>query len=78
MLIEKNGRKYEILRCSDVIRDGAFVELNDITDGEMRFLLEIFHSDSTGEEVFFSEKTEIPLGVLREVLGVADQWLKPK
>lgn len=76
--MEKNGRKYEILRCSDVQRDGVYVELNDVTDGEIKFLLEIFHSDSTGEEVFYSEKAVIPLEILREVLDVADEWLKPK
>lgn len=76
--MEKNGRKYEILRCSDVQRDGVYVELNDVTDGEIKFLLEVFHSDSTGEEVLYSEKAAIPLEILREVLDVADEWLKPK
>ena len=76
--LEVNGRKYEIVRGSDVDRDGVYVELNDVTDQETKFLLEIFHSDSTGQEVLYAEKTEIPLEVLQAVLEVASQWLKPK
>ena len=78
MIIGVNGRQYEILKGSDLQRDGAFVELNDVTDSEKKFLLEVFHTDSTGEEVFYTEKTEIPLQVLKAVMDATNQWLKEK
>ena len=77
MKIEARGRKYEILKGSDIDRDGVYVELNDITGDETVFLLEIFHSDESGDELLNSEKSTIPFEVLKQVIEVADKWLKP-
>ena len=44
-MIERNGRRYELLRGSDVRHDTVYLELNDVTNGE-------------SQTVLFGEKTE--------------------
>lgn len=78
MIIESQGRRYEIMKGSDVQRDGVYVDLTDITDeNDKEYIMEIFHSDENGLEIFSSEKTEIPYEVLLKVIEISNQWLKP-
>ena len=79
MILRSQGRRYEIIKGSDVQRDGVYVELSDITEEDKRlYLLTIFHSDENGTELFSTEKLEIPYSILLETIKVADKWLNPQ
>jgi len=79
MILQARGKQYEIIKGSDVLRDGVYVELSDITDKDNRkYLLEIFHSDANGTELFSSEKMEIPYNILLETIKLAEKWLDPE
>ncbi|MEX9793699.1 hypothetical protein [Morganella morganii] len=49
MFIEDNGTRYEIIRGSDIVRDGMYIELRLPDTFSVKQLAEIFYSDVTHE-----------------------------
>ncbi|HHN8401953.1 TPA: hypothetical protein ACRRXZ_000437 [Morganella morganii] len=49
MFIEENGTRYEIIRGSDVVREGMYLELRLPDTYPVKQLAEIFYSDVTHE-----------------------------
>lgn len=49
MFIEDNGTRYQIIRGSDIVRDGMYLELRLPDTSPVEQLAEIFYSDVTHE-----------------------------
>lgn len=75
--IEHQGKRYKLVRGSDVQRDGMYLELWDAKkEGEQLF--EAFYSDETGEMMFASfAKGDVPLEVIEEFVRQARLLLTP-
>ena len=59
-------RTFEIIRATDVDRDGIGIELWDRDKNKLIF--EIFRHDDTKKLIFLSDKSEIPLQVVDRFL----------
>lgn len=75
--IKFNGIEYEILRGSDVIRDGMYLEASisklDIRDQ----VLEIFYSDIDGSSTVSYCKDDIPVELVEYMIVNAKTALTP-
>lgn len=78
MLIEENGTRYEIIRGSDVVRDGMYLELRlpDISPVEQ--LAEIFYSDVTHEFSISIFADNLPLSIIEILVAEAKISLPQK
>ena len=76
MLKEYNGKKYEILFGSDVLRDCVYLELSDRSQEPFEVLAEIIHYDEIGKVVFSCYKEEIPFPLIQWLLDevVKEGW----
>jgi hypothetical protein len=57
-------RSYELVRGSDVERDGFALELWDVTGGADDQVLEAFYSDSDGSMTFSAYREDLALDVV--------------
>lgn len=78
MFIEDNGARYEIIRGSDVVRDGMYFELRlpDISPVEQ--LAEIFYSDVTHEFSISIFADNLPLSIIEIIVAEAKVLLPLK
>ena len=74
-MVEFNGRQYEIARASDVINDGMCLELNDVTTGARELVLDVYHSDATGEMAVSAHREDLPLELVEWFLAEARRRL---
>jgi hypothetical protein len=77
MMISVAGRDYEILFGSDIIRDGFYAEVSDVTGGDRTPVLEAFHSDQTGEITLSAFRESLPIKLVDELITVCKQRLPP-
>lgn len=75
---EFEGRRYEILFGSDVLRDGVYLELSDRTDEVAVALAEVFYFDELGKAVFSAFKEDVPLELIEWLMVEVDKegWRK--
>ncbi len=67
MLIEHGGQRYELIRGSDTVRDGLYIELSEYIPSQSKFIdtsywkviLYTFRSDVDGSVTFSCYKEEI-------------------
>ena len=71
------GRKYVCFRCSDLDRDGMYLELTELADGERRDAMEIFYSDVTGDMTVHLSQDAVPLPVVEWMIAKAKESLPP-
>ena len=64
MLFESEGRKYEIIRGSDVINDGMFLELDDVSEEQAETVLYAFWSDSDNRLTLSAYRQRIPFDLV--------------
>lgn len=76
MFIEENGARYEIIRGSDVVRDGMYLELRLPDTYPIEQLAEIFHSDVTHEFFISIFAGNLPLLII-EILVAEAKVLLP-
>jgi hypothetical protein len=75
MTVEFAGRRYALVRGSDVDRDGMYLEATDVADSEVA--LEIFYSDTTHEMSLTATKKGLPLALVEWMIGEAKRQLPP-
>ncbi|USQ80032.1 hypothetical protein NF556_21005 [Ornithinimicrobium faecis] len=76
---EADGRRFEVLMASDIVRDGMALELSDL-DSERGSgpALEIFWSDADKTFTFFAHRAiNIPLEILSRFVDEAVRSLPP-
>lgn len=76
MLIEENGTRYEIIRGSDIVRDGMYLELRLPDTFPVKQLAEIFYSDVTHEFFISILAGNLPLSII-EILVAEAKVLLP-
>jgi hypothetical protein len=76
---EANGRRFEIVRASDVIRDGMTLELTDLDEDHAPGpALEIFRSDVDGSFTFSAHRAvDIPIEIVSRFVDAAMRSLPP-
>jgi hypothetical protein len=66
--IEHNGRRYGVIRGSDIQRDGMYLELWSASRPDVQ-LFEVFYSDVTHQMQFASfSQEDVPIEVVEEFL----------
>ncbi|WP_050577523.1 hypothetical protein [Sinorhizobium arboris] len=71
--IEIDGRRFRLIRGSDVQRDGMYLELSD-TDAQ-KALAEVFYSDETGRMTFWAREEDIPFEAVELLIERSKQFL---
>jgi hypothetical protein len=71
------GRMYICVRCSDLDRDGMYLELSEIAGAETRNAMEIFYSDVTGGMTMRLFQDAVPLPAVEWMIASAKEWLPP-
>ena len=74
MTVEVDGRRFNFVRGSDLIRDGMFIELHD-ENGVA--LAEVFYSDLTGHMTFNAYAIDLPLRAVDHLTALAKTALPP-
>jgi hypothetical protein len=75
---EHEGRRFEVVMASDVIRDGMALELTDLGSSEAGPVLEAFwHDDGTGFDFIVHGPTGLPFAVVERFVGAARRRLPP-
>jgi hypothetical protein len=78
MVIEHDGKSYEIIFASDVIQDGVMLELCEVGDsGASPIILGVFRSDVTGRLTVYASVRDLPLEVLDLFLTHVHRELGP-
>lgn len=72
-LKEIDGRKYEIIFGSDIIRDGVYLELSEITGKSIEVLAEVFYYDETGNIEFSFYKERVPYQLIKWLMDEAEK-----
>ena len=75
--LEIAGGRYICVRCSDVDRDGMYLELRGIDDEDEQLTAEIFYSDQTAEMTMTLFRKDVPLPVIEWILAEAKEALPP-
>lgn len=78
MFIEENGTRYEIIRGSDVVRDGMYLELRLPDTCPVEQLAEIFYSDVTHEFSISIFADNLPLSIIETLITEAKTALPLK
>ncbi len=76
MIIERAGKRYEIIRASDVINDGMSLELYVVTEAPETGMF-IFYSDVDGSFTFSANCRDIPLDIVEKFITMAHERLPP-
>ncbi|MDM8750516.1 hypothetical protein [Morganella morganii] len=71
MFIEENGTRYEIIRGSDIVRDGMYLELRLPDTSPLEQLAEIFYSDVTHEFSISIFADNLPLSIIETLIAEA-------
>jgi hypothetical protein len=75
MNIEIKGTVYEILMCSDVQRDGMYLEASIPGMNSLNQIAEVFYSDQTHEFVISCFQENVPLELVELLIREARQRL---
>jgi hypothetical protein len=74
-----NGRELEVMRGSDIVRDGMFLEISTVNDDRRNILVEVFFSDVDGTFTFTCDAPfSLPLEVIESLIAEARTLLPPK
>jgi hypothetical protein len=71
------GRSYELIRASDVGRDGLGLELWDVTGGANEQVLEAFYFDTDGSTTLSAYREDLPLDLVEWFTRKARELLPP-
>jgi len=71
-----DGREYEFIRASDVIRDGMALECSEVGSAAGP-ILEAFWNDSSGRFTFSAFQENLPFELVEEFVRAARQGLPP-
>lgn len=74
-MIEVNARRFQLIRGSDIHRDGMYLELLDV-DAQTT-VAEVFYTDATGALTFSGYERDIPLEVIEALIERGKQLLTP-
>jgi hypothetical protein len=76
---ESDGRRFEVLMASDVVRDGMTLELTDLDQARGPGpSLEVFYSDEDGTMTFSALRPiDVPMEILTRFVEVARSNLPP-
>ncbi|MBP2199047.1 hypothetical protein [Pantoea cypripedii] len=69
--------KYNLVRGSDIIRDGMYLELSEAGTSPLRQIAEVFYSDVTHEFFFSCYEGSIPLEEIEKLIIEAKKLLPP-
>lgn len=72
-LKEIDGRKYEIIFGSDVIRDGVYLELSDRTEENIDILAEVFYYNELGKIEFNCFKERVPYQLIKWLMDEVEK-----
>lgn len=72
-----NEITYEIIRGSDIQRDGMFLEARIIDSNPLEVIAEIFYSDITHELTLTCFMNNIPLSLIETLIVDAKKYLPP-
>ena len=75
--VKFNDVEYEILRGSDVIRDGMYLEASILRPGIRDQVLEIFYSDINGHFTISYCKDDLPMELVEYMIINAKMALPP-
>lgn len=78
MKTEFGGRRYEVLRGSDVQNDGMYLEMNDVSGSTPDTVLFAFRSDRDGRFTFSAFRQDLPLEAVEWFIGRARALLAPE
>ncbi|EPL3703180.1 hypothetical protein NK491_001412 [Morganella morganii] len=78
MFIEENGTRYEIIRGSDIVRDGMYLELRLPDTSPVEQLAEIFYSDVTHKFSISIFADNLPLSIIERLVAEAKVLLPLK
>ncbi len=78
MFIEDNGTRYEIIRGSDIVRDGKYLELRLPDTSPIEQLAEIFYSDATHEFFISIFAGNLPLSIIEILVAEAKNFTSAK
>lgn len=76
-MIQHNGINYELLWCSDIDRDGMYMELNRLHNNSRKLVAEVFYSDVTHEFTFSCFVENMPLDLIELLIEKAKETLPP-
>ncbi len=71
------GREYELIRASDVGRDGMWMECNALDDPGVQPVVAVFYSDTDGTMTFSAYRADLPLDLIEWVIAAAREGLPP-
>ena len=75
------GRRYHVIRASDVVHDGMSLELHEVTPPAAPErpspILEVFYSDRDGRMTLYSGPSELPLELVEWFIASARRLLPP-
>jgi hypothetical protein len=75
---EYEGRLFEVVMASDVIRDGMALELTDLGSSESGTALEAFwHDDGSGFDFIAHHAGTLPFAVVERFVAAARSTLPP-
>lgn len=61
--------KYQLIRGSDIVRNGMYLELSEANTSPVRQLAEVFYSDATHDFVLSYCEANIPLVVIEWLIS---------
>ena len=70
-----NGTEYEIVRGSDIDRDGMYLELSE--KASRKNVAEIFYSDKTRDFSISCFQPDLPLDLIESLINDAKRLLPP-
>ena len=76
--MDVEGRTFECIIASDVVRDGLGVELNELRDGIWVTVAEVFRSDVDGSVTFSALEPELPFAAVQILVEWARDRLVPR
>lgn len=75
---EHDGRRFEVVMASDVVRDGMSLELTDLDSSVPGPVIEAFwHDDGTGFDFILHAATELPFVIVERFVDAARTRLPP-
>ncbi len=77
MPIEFDGRRFSVQLGSDVVNDGMFLEMDELTPDGSSTVLYAFYSDVDGRMTFSAFREELPLTAVEWFISEAKRRLPP-
>jgi len=77
MLIEFDGRSYELVFGNDVERDGVYLELSDVADADPHVVLDAFCWEPDGRITGSAYREDVPLEIVEWFIAETRRRLAP-